>query len=321
MEPEQTREFDLPYPEDHYNAEIAGKTGHFEVKLDEIRVEVLPALDDEFAMTVGDYEDLEDLRTKLRASLLEEAEASAEQAYQEQIWEALLEMATIEYPEVLVERELASMRAQLEQRLQQQGIDLETYFKLTGSSEEEWTAQARPQAVDNIKRTLVVGELIEQEDLEAGNDEIDAEIDGMLGSLGDQADQLRAMFAAPRGRLSVADSILTRKAVEQITAIARGEDPHKGGERLEAEEEAEDTAEPESEVPVDEIGQDEAAADELEAEDDDVPEPEPQEVTEQALASSDAGKDNESSEVSGSEAAEAESEQTASALGVEIEAE
>ena len=148
MEPEETREVILGYPDDHYNAEIAGKEGHFEVTLQEIRVEVLPELDDEFAMVVGDYEDLDDLKTKIRASLEEQAQGRAEQEYEEQIWQELLESATIEYPVVMVDREVETMKNQLGQQLQQQGMDLDSYFRLASTNEEAWAQEARPQAED-----------------------------------------------------------------------------------------------------------------------------------------------------------------------------
>jgi trigger factor len=78
----EEHEFNLTYPPDHYNADIAGKLAHFTVKLSEIRSESLPTLDDEFAVSVGDYENLEDLKTQLRQSLQQNAERDAEEEFE-----------------------------------------------------------------------------------------------------------------------------------------------------------------------------------------------------------------------------------------------
>ena len=242
MEPEERKEFTLTYPEDHYNAEIAGKEGHFTVTLNNIRVETLPELDDEFAMTVGDYEDLEDLKTKVRASLLERAETAAEREYEEQVWEQMIETATVDYPETMVDREIEQIKSQLEQQLQQQNMDLDSYFKLANTTEEAWKEQTRPQAEDRLQRSLILSQVIVDEELTIDADEVDAEIDEMMAPLGERGEQLREMFSSPQGKLSISENLLMRKAMEQLKAIARGEDPPKGSQ-AEEEEEAEEPAE------------------------------------------------------------------------------
>jgi trigger factor len=250
MTPGEKKEFALTYPEDHYNAEIAGKEGHFEVTLNSIRVETLPELDDEFAMTVGDYEDLEDLNTKLRASLQERAETTAEREYEEQVWEKMIETATIEYPEVMVDREVEQLKGQLTQQLQQQNMDLDSYFKLTNTTEEAWKEQTRPQAKERLQRSLILSQAIVDEEITIDADEIDAEIEEMTAPLGEQAEQFRELFSSPQGKMSISESLLTRKAMAQLKAIARGEDPPKGSQvaQKEAEEETEEAPEEEAAV-------------------------------------------------------------------------
>lgn len=274
MKPEESKTVTLSYPEDHYNAEIAGKDGEFEIVLNEIRVEVLPELDDEFAMIVGDYENLEELKASVVSSLQEQALNRAEQEYEEQIWERLLETATIEYPLVMVDREVEALQSQLAQRLQQQGMDLDSYYKLANTSAEAWAQDARPQAEDRLKRQLLLGEVIAQEELTAEPEQVDREIDEMIEPLGEQGEQLREMFTSPVGRMSFVERILTRKAIDRLKAIARGEEPAKGNlepepvDEAEAalDAEAEDTeVESVAELPVDSADAD-AEAKEAEAE-------------------------------------------------------
>jgi len=229
MRPDETRELDLTYPEDHYNAEIAGKEGHFEVTLHEIRVEVLPELDDEFAILVGDYESLSELKASVREKLEEEARERAENEYEEQVWEALLETAEVDFPAVMGDREIESMKAQLEQQLQQgQGMDFQSFLSLSNTTEEAWAAGVRPEAEERLRRGLLLAELIEQEELSVEPTEVEAEIEEMLEPLGERGEQLREMFNSPSGKMSVSERVLTRKAMERLKAIARGEEPPKG---------------------------------------------------------------------------------------------
>ena len=259
----ETREFGLTYPEDHYNADIAGKEGRFEARLEEIRTQTLPPLDDEFAMSIGDYEGLEDLRAKLSQSLLEGAQAQADQEFQDQIWEKLLEIAQIEYPETYVNRELEGMQRQLEAQLKQQGLDIATYFQLTNTTEEGWRAQLRPTAEERLKRGLILNQVTREEGLEVGTEEIEARIEEMLEPMGDQADAARKAYASAIGKAVVADDLLREKATERLEAIVRGEAPElaaedKGaGEPAGAGDEAE-AALPETEPDAPPTGQDES---------------------------------------------------------------
>jgi trigger factor len=245
MKPGETREFDLTYPEDHYNAEIAGQEAHFEVRLNEIRVEVLPLLDDEFAMSVGDYDDLEDLKTQVRQSLQENAERNAEQAYEEKMWEALFETANIEYPQIYVDREVESIKQQFGQQLQSQGMDLDSYFQLTNSTEEAWATQMRPSAEDRLKHNLILAEVIKQETLQAEEEEIETQINELLESLGEQADEIRETLSSPMGKMRIAEDLMIQKALDKLKAIARGQEPTEEAESSLAEGEEEAT-EPET---------------------------------------------------------------------------
>ena len=221
MQVDETREFTLTYPEDHYNKDIAGKEGHFEVRVSEIRAEVLPELDDEFAISVGDYEDLADLKVKLRQSLQEEAENAAEQAFEDALWQALLETVEIEYPEVYVDREIEMMQEQFSATLQRQGLDMESFFQLTGTTEEKWRADLRPQAVERMKRRLILGEIVKTLELTATEEEIQADIEETLEPMGEQADAMRELLESENGRLSIEDGLLRQKAMDHLKALTR----------------------------------------------------------------------------------------------------
>ena len=235
MKPGEKREFDLTYPEDHYNPDTAGKEAHFEATLHKIKIENLPELDDEFAVLVGDYENLEDLKVKLGESLQTKAENQANEEYMETIWEKLLETATVDYPEVYVDREVEMVKQQLEGQLKQNGMDLESYFKLTNTTEEEWKTTITPQATERLKRRLVLDKIIQEEKLKLEEGELDQEVERIVEPMGEQAESMREWLTSPMGASAVIESLLTDKATERLRAIAKGQAPSL--EELEAEQE------------------------------------------------------------------------------------
>jgi trigger factor len=223
MSPGEEREFELPYPQDHYNADIAGKVGHFKVNLHEIRGESLPELDDEFAMLVGDYDSLEDLKAQVTESLKQEAIAEAEREYEEQMWERFFETVTIEYPEVSLEREIESIKRQLQSQLSQNNIELDTFFQMSGTTEEAWQEEVRPQAEQRLKRNLVLGEVIRDQNLQIDQEEIQAEIETIVEPMGENSEEMRNFFNSPTGQIGIIDSVIMRKALDTLKEIARGE--------------------------------------------------------------------------------------------------
>ena len=117
-------------------------------------------------------------------------------------------------------------------------MDLDSYLKLTNSTEETWAEQTRPQAEERLKRNLLLAQVVQEEELTVEADEVDAEIERMAESLGEQGDQFREVFSSPTGRVSITEGLLTRMAMERLMAIARGEDPVKGPLAPEEEEQA-----------------------------------------------------------------------------------
>lgn len=225
MTPGETREFDLTYPEDHYNPDTAGKSAHFEARLHEIKVQNLPELNDEFATLVGDYENLQDLKVKLRQSLLERKQTQAKEEHLEQIWSQLLSTAQVEYPKAYLDREIEAMKEQLSRQLQQRGSDLDTFFKLTNTTEEAWKGEITPRAQDRLKRQLILGKIVELEKITVEQAETDAEIAKIVEPLGDQGSNLREWLNSPTGAMTVTENVMADKATERLLAIARGQAP------------------------------------------------------------------------------------------------
>ena len=197
----------------------------FRVQILEIKEPILPDLDDDLALTVGNYDTLEDLRQAIRERLQKEAEQKAEAAFREQVFQAVMDGARIEFPDVLVEQELDKMLENLDHQLQQQGINLDTYLEMLKQSREEYRESLRPQAVEQVKRALVLSEVIRQEMLEVEKGEIEEEIKRISQPFGEQAASVRRAFSTPQAIASVGYDLLVQKAFQRLVDIAKGEAP------------------------------------------------------------------------------------------------
>jgi trigger factor len=217
------RQFSIDVSPDHPQRLLAGKTCLCTVLVKEIKEEKLPEPDDAFAAVVGEgFSSLAALRERLESDLRESAEQEADARYRDKVVDALLAGASVEFPPVLTEREAEQL---LRERVGYSGAgDIERYLRQAGRPEEEVRQEMRLQAVERIQRSLVLGKLAEAEGISVSEEDIDAEIDRLAGSSGPRGDELRKVFATAGGRGALERSLLTRKTVERLVAIASGEE-------------------------------------------------------------------------------------------------
>lgn len=165
--PGETFEFDLYYPEDAENEDLAGKTVHFQVTLKELKEKVLPELNDEFAQKVGGHESLEALRQALRERLQKSREQAATMAVRQAIMEQLVEKTSFEISEKVVEREIDRRIQQFVHQFTAQGINLDPARLNTPEIRQE----QRPQAERDIRWRLIVEQIARQEGVELSDEE------------------------------------------------------------------------------------------------------------------------------------------------------
>jgi trigger factor len=229
MRPGEEKEFVLSWPADSQSI-YAGKQARFTVKLHTIQGDEKPALDDAFAQLVGpDFHTLDDLKTGIRADLEEQKKQESENTYLEQALDALLAQSELNYPPVVVEDQIDVMVQEFGRQLRQYGIEsLEDYLRQIGQSLEEYRDSLREQAELIARRNLVISELYRQEGIEVTDEDIDARVDRMLGSNGDEdsdsARALRDMMRSGAGRSILESQILHDKALDRLLAIVRGEE-------------------------------------------------------------------------------------------------
>lgn len=224
MEAGETREFELTYPEDFDDPELAGEQGVFHVTLHELKERELPELDDELARTVGDFETLDALRERTREMLVQRSEMEAENQLAESVIEKVLDMASVEYPATALEHEIDRLIDELESRLRDQGLTLDNYLVMQGVTQEDLRAEHREQAEYRLRRATVLGEVVGREGLDVDEDEIEAEIDALANMYGARVAEAREVFASPESRRSIRNRLLARKAIERLVEIATGAD-------------------------------------------------------------------------------------------------
>jgi trigger factor len=167
MTVDEQREFTLTYPEDSENKKLAGQQAHFKVHLQELKEQVVPGMDDDLARTVGDYETLEDLKAKLRRDL----QAKAEERFANRALTALVERSEIEFPSLLLEREIDNWLEDLDLRLKKQGLNLDNYLQMRKLTKEEFRKEISPEVEERLKRSLALGKFVELEGLDIESDE------------------------------------------------------------------------------------------------------------------------------------------------------
>ncbi|MFZ5916121.1 MAG: trigger factor [Chloroflexota bacterium] len=223
MSPGQERTFTLTYPENHANAAWAGREAQFEVHMHGLKAWAAPELTDALAQSAGDYSTLIEWRAAVRQELQAEAEHQAEHDYADRAVAALAEQASIEFPAVMVERELDSMLQEMDQSLQQRGLGLDNFLVMTRQSQEDYRESLRDSAKRRVQRGLALAELIRAEGLAVSEAQVDAEIERMAQSLGDEAEKFREFLAADEMRDSVRNNLLSQAAVDTLKAIVKGE--------------------------------------------------------------------------------------------------
>lgn len=148
--------FTLTAPDDHPKQELAGKACDFRVHVVSVRALDLPPLDDNLAKMVGDYENLDALRAKVREVLLAERETEAERQYSLDVLDMIVDQSSIQYPPVALEDELDEIMADIELQLKRQGRDLDSYLSLAGQTREDFRASLKPRAEWNLHHALVL---------------------------------------------------------------------------------------------------------------------------------------------------------------------
>jgi trigger factor len=211
----ETTEFDITFPEDYVEASLAGQAAHFSSTVKELREKVRPAIDDEFAQSMGSYADLAALRDNIRVRLQGNALDGARHAFADRIIEYAADNAELELPDILVDQEVEVRHDELRGTLARQGIPEEAYMQITGKSHEDLHADFRPGAEKRVKVLLVLSKIAEAEGIVVPQADIEAEIEGAHRRYGTDK-KLIAYFESERGRSYIKNSLRRTRLVEGL---------------------------------------------------------------------------------------------------------
>ncbi len=207
--------FRLRFPDDYPEAQLAGVEAEFDVTLLEIREKRLPEADDDFARSMGSYEDLAALRTEIRERLERNTLDRARHNFADRIIEFAVGNSTVEIPDLLIERELEVMFDELRVRLAEQGIGFEDYLRATERDEAKVREEFRPDAERRVKTLLVLSEIAEKEDIEVDDATLEAEIARSRERYASNP-RLVAYLESPRGRAYTRSLLRRSQTVETL---------------------------------------------------------------------------------------------------------
>ncbi len=218
MKIDEEKEINVTFPEEYFSKDLAGKEAMFKVKLHEIKKKELPALDDEFAKDVSEFDTLEELKKSIKEKLEEQNTSRAKYETEDAAIKAVCDNVKIEIPSGMVETETDNMIRDIEQRLMYQGLNLTQYLQMMQKTEADMRKEFEEQATQTVKTKLVLEAIIKAEKIEASEDEIKAKAEEMAKNYGRDAEEMLKNDAL---KVYIADTLKTEKAVDFIVKNAK----------------------------------------------------------------------------------------------------
>lgn len=209
----------VKFPDEYHAEALAGKDAVFAVKVNEVRAEERPELNDEFAQDISEFETMDELRADILAKLAEQGELRAEMETKDAILEKIYDANEVEVPEVMVDDQLEEMLKDFEREIKQQGFKLEQYFQLTGQAPNELREHIKEDAYKRVKMKLIVQNIARLQGFDASDEEVDAELEKMAGEYGMEKGKLHDVLGEFQIKL-LKDDIKNKKAVDYIYANA-----------------------------------------------------------------------------------------------------
>ena len=207
-------EFDVnvTFPAEYHADDLAGKDATFKVKIHAITRIELPALDDDFAKDVSEFDTFAEYKADMKAKIEKRHETAAENAVEDKLVEALIEKLEAEIPEAMYVAETENYVRDYDTRLRSQGLDLKTYFKYTGMNLDSLREQMRPQAERQVKARLALEKIAALENIEATEEDINEEYTKIAEAYGIEVEQVKESIDAS----AIAEDMKVKKALDLV---------------------------------------------------------------------------------------------------------
>lgn len=188
----EERDIKVTFPKEYHAEEMAGKDANFHVKLNSIKVKEMPAIDDEFAKDVSEFDTLEELKADIKKRLTDENNHKAEHEMEDKAIETVVESSKVDIPAGMIEVEIDSMEENIDQRLQYQGLNLEQYMKILGKTKKELRDEFKEEAEKNVKYKLVIDAIVKAEKIKADKKFIKEEVENMSKQYGKDVKEIES---------------------------------------------------------------------------------------------------------------------------------
>ena len=185
-------EVNVTFPETYHAENLAGKPVVFNVKVNDVKVKEVPALDDEFAKDTTEFETLAELRADVKAKLEEQTKNAADAEMRNALVEKVSANTEVEVPEAMVQHQIDNMLMELNYQLQYQGLNLEQLLQMTGRSLDELREERRADAERLVKSSLVLEAIAEKENVEANDADVDAELEKMAAMYNMEVEKIKS---------------------------------------------------------------------------------------------------------------------------------
>ena len=216
------KDIDITFPED-YHADLAGKAVVFKVKVREVKEKDVPAMDDEFAKDVSEFDTLKDLKADLKKKITEERQKAADRAFEEALMEQVAEGITADIPDAMVEAQCRQFLDNFKMQIAQQGIPYDQYMKMTGMDEAKLLEDAKEPATRQVRMDLAMAAIIKAENLEATDEDVEAEFQKMADQYGMDVEMVKKYLQPEQ----VKDQIVSQKAIAVVVDSAEATKPEK----------------------------------------------------------------------------------------------
>ena len=212
----EEKDIDITFPED-YHKDLAGKAVVFHVKVNAVKVKEIPAIDDEFAKDVSEFDTLADLKKDLKAKMTADRQQAVDRAFEDDLMGKVADGITCDVPDAMVEEQAKRFVENLKLQIQQQGIPYDQYLKLTNMTEADLVGQAQEPALRQVKLELAMAAIATAENVEVSEEEIEGEYGKMAEQYGMKAEDLKKYITPD----SIREQLTNQKVVKIVVDSAK----------------------------------------------------------------------------------------------------
>ena len=213
-------EVNVTFPTEYHAADLAGKPATFKVTVKEIKVKELPELNDEFASEVSEFDTLDEYKKDVEKKLVEKKEIEANSKNEDAVVAKVVENATMEIPDKMIDAQAENMVQDMARRMQSQGLSLDMYLKYTGMTVEQMKEQARPDAEKRIRTRLVLEAVAQAENIQISDEKVDEEVAKMAEAYKMEVDKLKSYMSESNIK-QMKEDLAVQQAVDLLVAEAK----------------------------------------------------------------------------------------------------